>query len=118
MKNLGLFAMIIGVLVTLNSTFFTVINSKHNPIILVSFWGLLSLFEIYFAWILLFSRPQNMEYPQRLILVVLVVLTLLWIIMVVLNPSRNSIFLWAINTLSFSVLFFAGLLIYHRETKT
>lgn len=118
MKKLGAISMIVSVISTLNSTLFTIIHTKHSAIVIISFWGLLSLLEVLFVWILLFSKPQNAQYLQKVAIISLVIFAVIWIIVVLPNPSRNSIFLWALNTLSFSILFFAGLIIYHKEMKT
>lgn len=116
MKKTGLLFIIIGVLLPMNSTFFATINMRENIVLIISFWGLLILFQIFFAWNSLFSKSKLKQYQRIVIFTIFTALTLVWIGIVFFEPDRKLIFTWALNALSFSVFYFAGLLIYKRES--
>ena len=118
MKRLGIITMILGVLFSSSSIFFTVINRQYNMAPIILFWGLLTGFEIFFAWTYLFSKTQTFQHSQKLTIATLVALTLLWILLVHNNTYAPSIFSWALKTLNYSGLYFIGLAIYYRATQT
>ena len=117
MKTIGIISMIAGILATLSSTFFTAVNMEESAIVVITFWLLLSGFEIILVWILLFLKSGTIHRSQKLIIVCLLMLTLIWMTFVFFEPNRRSILGWGLNTLAYSVPFFAGLYIYWRETE-
>jgi hypothetical protein len=115
MKSVGIISMIAGILAALSSTFFTAVNMEGSAFLLITFWLLLSGFEIILAWILLFSKSGRFHRSHMLIIACLLFLTIIWITFVIFEPNSSSILAWSLNTLAYSVPFFAGLYIYWRE---
>jgi hypothetical protein len=115
MKTVGIISMIAGILATLSSTFFTAVNMEESAFLLITFWLLLSGFEITLAWILLFSKTRRFQRSHMLIIACLLILTMIWITFVIFEPNSRSILAWSLNTITYSVPFFAGLYIYWRE---
>lgn len=117
MMKLGMLTMILGVLSTLSSTLFTVIYQQYNTMLLLTYWGLLSGFEFFFAWVYLPTKPKASQYTPIVAVAALVALTIVWIILVFNNADANLIFAWALKILNYSSLYFVGLFIYYRENK-
>lgn len=117
MKKIALFSMVTGVLLTLYSTFFTVIHKQYDIMPVILFWVLLSGFEFLFAWIWLFSQTHVLRHSQKLTLVVLIALMVVWIVIVLMSTATKPIFIWALKTLNNSGFYFLGLIIYYRERK-
>ena len=109
--------MVLGVLSTLSSTIFTIINRPYNAIPIVLFWGLLSGFEFLFAWIWLLSKPQLIQRPQKITLIILFAMSLGWIALALMNADSKSIFTWALRTINYSGLYFIGMIIYYRASN-
>jgi hypothetical protein len=58
-----------------------------------------------------------MQPSQKLTLVILLMLTLVWLLMAFIDVSNRPILIWALRRLNYSSLYFFGLYIYYREKR-